>query len=489
MERVVVVGAGATGRELARRLAARHDVVLVDPKAERLSSLGVVHHGTDWDPASTVGRGLRLVVGDPSSRLQLERLLDTSRRSALVTVTSSDEVNVEVCRLARAAGFDPVIGIQRDPDKAALYRDERVTCLDRAAIVADQIEQSLRHKGAIVPSGVGLGRGELLEIRLVANSPILHTPLRNLALESWRVAAVFRDDQLIVPTGETTLEVDDRVLLVGDPNVLPGVSEFLRLGRPQFPLPYGSGIVTWEAGGADEQLAAEAGWLAVATGSDRRSRVVGRGVGHRAPPSAHEWVQGMAVTPLEEEAPDVTTVVATACAQRPGVVVVRAKRRTVMARLLGRRGVDARLCDELPVPVLFGRGTVPYGRVLLPVSDSIPSYRAAELGIDVTRKLGATLRAVHVELPAHVAGTVDEDMPGQPQRVRRLFELYDVSARMDTVQGNPIRTLVQASRDADLIVVARRHRRRDTFWDPDIAMRVARLAHCSVLVLTLHTGA
>lgn len=483
MDRVVVVGAGATGRELARRLAVIHDVVLIDPRPERLDGLGVVHPGAEWDSTSTVGRGLRLVTGDPSSRLQLERLLDPTRRCAIVTVTSSDEVNLEVCRLARVAGFDPVIGIQRDPDKAHLYREERVTVLDRAAIVADQIEQSLRHKGAIVPSGVGLGRGELLEIRLVANSPILHTPLRNLALESWRIAAVFREDQLIVPTGDTTLEVDDRVLLVGDPTVLPGVSEFLRLGLPQFPRPYGASVVTWEAEGGDDALAAEATWLADATGSDRRARVVG---GRSPAPASPESVP---VTALAEEAPDVPTVVAAACAQRPGVVVVRARRRTAVARLLGRRGADARLCDELPVPVLFGRGNVPYRRILVPTSGSIPAYRATELGIDVTRKLGATLRALHVELPPHVAGTADPDVPGQLQLVRRMFELYDLPAHIDTAQGNPIRAIVHASRDADLIVVARRHRRRDTFWKPDIAMRVARLAHCSVLVLTLHTGA
>lgn len=487
MERVVVVGAGATGRELAHRLAQRHDVVLVDPRLERLSPLGEPQNGADWDSASTIGRGLRLVVGDPSSRLLLERLLDRSRHCAIVAVTASDETNLEICRLARKVGFDPVIGIQRDPDSAPLYRAEHLTVLDRAAIVADQIEQSLRHKGAIVPSGVGLGRGELLEIHLVANSPILHTPLKNLALESWRVAAVFRDDALIVPTGETTLEVDDRVLLVGDPAVLPTVSEYLRLGRPQFPRPYGSSIVTWESRGRDDALAAEARWLAAATQADRTGRVLGHGAGRPERDSSEDGPP-VSITKLTAEDPELSSIVETACRQRPGTVVIRAMSRSIPARLLGRRGADARLCDELPVPVLFGRGTFPYRRILLPVSDSVSSYRAAELGIDITRKLDASLRAIRIDLPAHVAGTIEQGAPTASTTIRRLFELYEVSARFDSAEGNPIGMLVQASREADLIVVARSHKRKDTFWSPDVAMRVARAAHCSVLVLTLHTG-
>ena len=41
---------------------------------------------------------------------------------------------------------------------------DRITVLDRPHLLADQIERAVHHMGAIVPSGVGLGKGELVEI-------------------------------------------------------------------------------------------------------------------------------------------------------------------------------------------------------------------------------------------------------------------------------------------------------------------------------------
>ena len=51
-----------------------------------------------------------------------------------------------------------------------------------------------------------------------------------------------------------------------------------------------------------------------------------------------------------------------------------------------------------------------------------------------------------------------------------------------------MRNLLDEAGSHNLVVVARRHGRRDNYFDPDVALRVARKASCSVIVLTVRSG-
>ena len=491
--RVVIVGAGGTGNELASRLGSRHQILLVDNRADCLEKFGPVIEPEKSAIAAVEQTGITCVRGDGSSRLVLQALHSPEWTCALVAVAGNDEVNLEVGRLGRAVGFDPVIAVQHDDEYADRYGVEHITAINRSDLLADQVELSLHHKGAVVPSGIGLGRGELVEIRLVRTSPILSRPLKNLALHRWRVAAVFRDNDLIVPTGDTALQVDDRVLLVGDPKILPSVAEYLRLGTPQFPRPYGANVATLEFGGPDEKLREEAEGLACASGAVHLVRGI-PGAEDTSPREEREILTypeckgkvERATFPLP--AMDAADLADKTALQRAGVFMVRPMRRGIFARLLGLRGNDADLCNRVPSPVLFGRGTFPYRRILLPVSASEISIHAAEMAIDITRQLGGSLTAVNVDLPRYISGLSEEDIHREVVPVKKLCELYEVPLSYRHREGNPVRGLLDEASSHDLVVMARRHGRRDNFFDPDVALRIARQAACSVIVLTVRAG-
>ena len=90
---------------------------------------------------------------------------------------------------------------------------------------------------------IGLGSGELVEVRVRARSHLVQRRLRCLKPTQWRIAALYRDERLILPTGNCRLQVDDRVVLVGEPTVLESVAALLTRGTPQFPRQYGRYIV------------------------------------------------------------------------------------------------------------------------------------------------------------------------------------------------------------------------------------------------------
>ncbi len=493
--RVVVVGAGDVGKELARRLAERHQVMLLDDHEDCLTPVGEPLEPEAAVTAQECIVGITCVHGDGTSRLVVKTLFNPELNCAFVSVTGHDEGNLEACRVAREVGFDPVIAIMHDSVNSGRFHEAKITVLDRPHLLADQIERAVHHKGAIVPSGVGLGRGELVEIRLLRTSPVLHRPLKNLAPYRWRIAAIFRDDELIVPTGDTTLQIEDRVLLVGDPKILPTVTEYLRRGMPQFPQPYGANVGTLELDGPDPELRREADGLACITGA--ANLVHGAPGAEDTLPAASGDEEPLTCRLRNREVPRSTFALpnlrspefATKVSrQRAGVVVTRPLPRGLVSRMFAIPGRDAQICDRLTSPVLFARGSNPYRRILLPISESELAIASAEMAIDITRQLEASLTAINVDLPQYLSGLPEEEIHAEVTPIRRLCELYEVPLDYQHREGNPIRELVDAAKDHDLIVLARHQHRRDSYFDPDVALWLARRAPCSVIVLTVRRG-
>jgi hypothetical protein len=426
-----------------------------------------------------------LVHADGTSRLQLQKLFDPDKPCALVAAGGSDDVNLEAVTFARELGYDPILALQHDHDTSRSYKETRATLLHRPKILADYVERSLEHKGAVVPVGIGLGRGELVEIRLLPTSPIVGRRLKDLAPDRWRISAIFRDDELVLPTGETVLEAEDRVLLVGEPAILTTMAEHLRLGTPQFPQPYGPNVITLELDGTDDALVREAKGLVEACPP---SRLV-RGVldqnepepEHQADEDDEPSIPTFLLGPLEGK-----KLASCASSQGAGVVVVKPGRLNRWSVLVGQRGNDAQLCDMLRSPVIFRRGTFPYRRILVPISASALATEAATVAIDLTRRLCASLTAVNVDLPRYISGESEEEAHNEVIPIRRLCQLYNIPLEYRHHVGNPIRYILRECEHHDLVVIARWLRRRDSYFGPDVALWIARRASCSVLVLTVN---
>ncbi len=99
------------------------------------------------------------------------------------------------------------------------------------------------------------------------NSSVIGKPLSVLSPNRWLVAAVYRENTLVVPHGETRFERGDRILLVGDPSILPSIARFLSTGHSEFPLSYGSGIGV-VASNATSTVASEVDFLLNSTQAD-----------------------------------------------------------------------------------------------------------------------------------------------------------------------------------------------------------------------------
>lgn len=226
--RIVVVGGGIIGTQVARRLVEKgQDVVLVerDPIKAR-------HLANDLD--------CRVICGEGTD---LDALTEAGVADAdlLAALTGSDEVNIVSClvagreapalrtiarvknpdyaRLGGASG-SPFPGIDRVvyPEVAAAH--ELVAAIGRGS-TADQTDLpawGLRLRAFDVVSGSGLEGVPLKDLRNVRKGDFL-------------VLAIRRGDELIVPRGEERLLPADRAFVIGSPAGLDA-----SLGTPPAPL-------------------------------------------------------------------------------------------------------------------------------------------------------------------------------------------------------------------------------------------------------------
>lgn len=492
LDRIVIVGAARTAESLLARLRSMAPLLVLDSSPEALEAMRIPNDATDPD-VETFSVTKRL--GDGTSRFVLEEARGDARELAgLVAATADDRKNIEIAKLGRELGYQPIVGIAIEPQMAAEYEAAGARPIVRATILAQVVERALRYDGIVTATTVGQGKGEIVEILVLPGSPAIGLPLADLHAEGWRVAAIYRGGELVLPTGSSTILAEDRVVIVGDPSVLPGIAAQLRIGTPMFPLPYGRRVVVYLPGGRERTVEIEAEVMAIRTRATTLVRVY-----PGAEPSkthledapdvsdleAHQRSKVFEDLPLEGES--LEAHVDHLRRLRPGLLVASRKDRTFFQRVLGRGGEMAALCNAVRAPVLFPRGSPRFARIVHALVQGVADLSLADAAIDLARMLSLPFTVVRVSLPAFF-GTGDPDADRVAELIGVRTKLYGVRAETIALTGNPIAELIRAVKNDDLVVLGRMRSTRDSFTSPDVALRVARSAACSVLVKTVEAA-
>ena len=449
MDRIVLVGAGKTSGSLVERLARIAPLTVIDTSPAALDAVS-----TRDLQAAEGGHPVVKRAADGTSRLVLSDLRGDPRSSvALVVAPGDDRAALESCRLGAELAFKPLVAIVNDSEIARGCESHGARALVRAELVGQLVEQTLLQGGVGVSSAVGFGRGELLEFQVLPSSRAIGIPLSKLPTVGWRIAAIYRGKELVLPTGATRIAPDDRVLVIGDPRQLPHVAELLRVGIPTFPLLHGPNVVAYMPVGREGGVEMEA---EVLTGKTRAVALVRAYPGAAAARNALE-TPGPDGAPVRKrvedvalEGDDLARHVELLRARQPGVVVTHPRARTPVDVLLGRGGREALLCNAIDAPVLFPRGSPHYQRILLCVTDGAIDLGVAEVALDLARMFAVPLVVLRVKLPSYLQeaqAATDVLLETIGERAR----LYGVAAETRVLEGNPISVWVAASTSGDSV--------------------------------------
>ncbi|MEA1918934.1 MAG: TrkA C-terminal domain-containing protein [Campylobacterota bacterium] len=94
----------------------------------------------------------------------------------------------------------------------------------------------------VIAQNVGKGEGEIMEVLVPFASTFVYRHIGVIEQKGWRIVAIYRNNELKLPTSKTMIHPNDLLLLVGDPAVLKSVYRTIKRELGQFPAPFGSNI-------------------------------------------------------------------------------------------------------------------------------------------------------------------------------------------------------------------------------------------------------
>ncbi len=466
--RVVVVGAGQTGTEIARQLGADREVAVLDLDPQKLERLT-----EGWS-----GKPLRVLARDGTSALAL-REAGAEGADWVIAATNRDDVNIEVCRVAGELHPRPsTIGAVRASDRSELLQSTGAVSIIRPAVIANHIRNRVERSHQVATS-LGLGLGEIREIQVLPTSPAVGVKLRDLGARKWLVAGIYRTGAFVVPDGDAVIETGDRLLITGDPEVAPGAAEFLREGKSLFPLQFGRELVIYAERPLPEIAWREAEYL-FRTSRAQRFRIVA--------PADIEPPPGFGVSETECTRIPLGQDPVEDAGREAGCVVFPLKEPSLLARLGLNTSRSLATMARFPCPVLIPGGRFPWERVVLPITDLEHTLAAADTALGLARQFDIPLTILSVKPPSFISQAPEEHQETLVAIVERMARLYRTRVPVVEGLGNLPRQVASMTEPGDLVVVGYDIRRGGSFLRPDQALHLMIRVRASVLALPLHAA-
>ncbi len=229
--KIVILGAGQVGSTVAESLVSEaNDITVVDLDGERLR-----HLADHLDLRTVEGNGAH-----PS----ILRAAGAEDADLILAVTQSDQTNMVACKLA-ATMFRVPTRIARIRSSDYLGHEEVFAPENFAIdvticpeqIVTEYISKLIEFPESLQVVDFANGRVRLVAVKAFTGGPLVGRPLSEIRQHipdvDSRVAAIFRHDAPLIPTGDTVIEHGDEVFfLAAKEHIRTVMRELRRMDRP-----------------------------------------------------------------------------------------------------------------------------------------------------------------------------------------------------------------------------------------------------------------
>lgn len=229
--KIIILGAGQVGRSVANELVSEaNDITVVDQNEELLSEL---QNRLD----------LRTVKGHAAQPDVLRRA-GAEDADMILAVTNSDETNMVACQVAYTVFHTPTKiarvrsqGYLKYPNLFEAGAFPVDVLISPEQVVTDYILRLIEFPGALQVLDFANGRVRLVAVRAYDNGPLVGHELAalydHMPNVDARVAAIYRQGEVIQPRGNTTIKADDEVFFIAAAeNIRAVMSELRKLEKP-----------------------------------------------------------------------------------------------------------------------------------------------------------------------------------------------------------------------------------------------------------------
>ena len=216
----VVIGLGEVGKHIAAVLSQEnHNVTVIDANTEAIAAVD-----ERLDVRSIVGRG---------GSINTLKRAEIGTADLVIAVTNVDEANILTSLIAKNQGAKKVIARVDSADylpnsrgaNQGLYGIDLV--ISPEILSAIEIGKLTRYLGATFIEEFADDQVTLMQMNLKEKEGITGKPLAQLGIPAdLLVAAIIREQKLIIPSGDTILQEGDKISIIGKKESIEKGAEF-----------------------------------------------------------------------------------------------------------------------------------------------------------------------------------------------------------------------------------------------------------------------
>lgn len=211
--RVLIIGGGEQGQNIADRLLKQDEFRMVF----RSSAYQVSFVERDPDLCDELESRFNVPIfeGDGTKQSVLEQT-EPHKMDVAIAALSDDDANTVAALQAKRLGIAKVIAVVRDPDSVSLLEESGVVCISAPQATAAMVENQLDRPEVAQLFEIESGLASLVDMEVPEGGEVVGRAIRDLSVpDQCVVAALIRDEEFVVPRGDTVVEAGDHVIFVG----------------------------------------------------------------------------------------------------------------------------------------------------------------------------------------------------------------------------------------------------------------------------------
>ncbi|MEP9398497.1 Trk system potassium transporter TrkA [Mesorhizobium sp. KR2-14] len=224
--RIVVAGGGNVGLYVAKMIEQR----------QSRTKIKIIE--ANRDRAITVADELRRTVVLSGSALDQNLLLQADIQDAdlMVALTNNDQVNILSSVMAKRLGCKANLALINNPTYQDLTKSLGIDAhVNPGAVTISRVLQHVRRGRIRAVHSVQRGAAEIIEAEALETSPLVGAYLRDLNLpHGIRIGAIYRDGQVIKPSGGSKIQPKDRVVIFALAEAVRQVEQMFRVSLEFF---------------------------------------------------------------------------------------------------------------------------------------------------------------------------------------------------------------------------------------------------------------
>ena len=436
--KVIIVGAHGEAKELINRISSGWSISVVDLDQEKLRNF-------------STKRQIEKIQGDATSSLVLKKA-GLEHTTAVITLTLSDEVNLEILKIAKQNEIIRLSSVINDSSNSDLYKNLGVEVVEPDILLARRFEHILEPRRVVSQAFAG-GRAEAIEIEISSDSPVRGKKLREIGSDYYIVGALLRKGKVIIPHGDTEIETGDLVTIVLQSGAFSNVINLFSGSESRFPLEFGKNILVILENEENLKNLSESEFYTRNTKASSLLVLTREDLFDNNLESTDDTLKAILKDQEFEmhlkskiSNKDIESIVTDSSIGTIFFPVEDGMSKSKIKSLIN-------ISNKSKTPILFSKSTYPYKTIGILLNDDFGESTSNSIAFDLASSLSASLTAVNVSQPKFLQSEESSKVSDSIEKLQDLALSHEVQLDLENQEGNEAKIFSELSSNFDLSII------------------------------------